>query len=190
VTLPTGVLLKKAVHRHYAAAPMIGVLEPLLFGDGLGARVDRREVRTLLAEVRDQTPAQKPFHRPARLGVPPVDELRLAGSASSIHRGYALRNRSRRTRIRSGRTYIRGRCLFGVATCPFAQGTSQTHGRPGSARRLCPGDVLVSTGKAGAKAKAFLRSYPKAAYMSEVERCRELPDGAIEFTMRRLRTAD
>jgi hypothetical protein len=40
------------------------------------------------------------------------------------------------------------------------------------------------------KAKAFLRSYPKAAYMSEVERWRELTGGAIEFTMRRLRTAD
>ena len=45
-------------------------------------------------------------------------------------------------------------------------------------------------GQTRAKAKAFLRSYPKAAYMSEVERWRELPDGAIEFTMRRLRTAD
>jgi hypothetical protein len=44
--------------------------------------------------------------------------------------------------------------------------------------------------QARAKAKAFLRLYPKAAYMSEVERWRELPDGAIEFTMRRLRTAD
>jgi hypothetical protein len=44
--------------------------------------------------------------------------------------------------------------------------------------------------QARAKAKAFLRSYPKAAYMSEVERWRELPDGAIEFTVRRLRTAD
>lgn len=40
------------------------------------------------------------------------------------------------------------------------------------------------------KAKAFLRSYPKAAYLSEVERWRELPGGAIEFTMRRQRTAD
>jgi len=44
--------------------------------------------------------------------------------------------------------------------------------------------------QARAKAKAFLKAYPKAAYMSEVERWRELPDGAIEFTMRRLRTAD
>jgi len=39
-------------------------------------------------------------------------------------------------------------------------------------------------------ARQFLRDYPKAAYMTEVESWRELPDGAIEFTMRRLRTAD
>lgn len=39
-------------------------------------------------------------------------------------------------------------------------------------------------------ARAFLDRFPKQAYMSEVERWRELPDGAIEFTMRRLRTAD
>jgi hypothetical protein len=59
------------------------------------------------------------------------------------------------------------------------------HGQTG-----CPGDVFPAPGAGRAKAKAFLRSYPKAAYMSEVERWRELPDGAIEFTMRRLRTAD
>jgi hypothetical protein len=44
--------------------------------------------------------------------------------------------------------------------------------------------------QARAKAKAFLRSYPWAAYKSEVEWWRELPDGAIEFTMSRPRTAD
>jgi len=44
--------------------------------------------------------------------------------------------------------------------------------------------------EARAKAKAFLKAYPKAAYMTEVERWRELPGGEIEFTMRRLRTAD
>jgi hypothetical protein len=43
---------------------------------------------------------------------------------------------------------------------------------------------------ARARARAFLDSYPQAAYMSEVEHWRELPDGGIEFTMRRLRTAD
>jgi hypothetical protein len=44
--------------------------------------------------------------------------------------------------------------------------------------------------EARARAAAFLKSYPKAAYMSEVERWRELPGGVIEFTMRRLRSAD
>ncbi len=40
------------------------------------------------------------------------------------------------------------------------------------------------------RARAFLKKYPKAAYMSEVERWRELPGNTIEFTMRRLRSAD
>jgi hypothetical protein len=39
-------------------------------------------------------------------------------------------------------------------------------------------------------ARAFLDRFPRQAYMSEVERWRELPDGSIEFTLRRLRTAD
>ncbi|MGZ5876380.1 MAG: hypothetical protein ACXWKP_30310 [Bradyrhizobium sp.] len=43
---------------------------------------------------------------------------------------------------------------------------------------------------ARAKARDFLNRYPKAAYMSSVESWRELPDGAIEFTMRRLSSAD
>jgi hypothetical protein len=44
--------------------------------------------------------------------------------------------------------------------------------------------------EARARARAFLKDYPKAAYMREVERWRELPAGGIDFTMRRLRTAD
>jgi hypothetical protein len=40
------------------------------------------------------------------------------------------------------------------------------------------------------RAREFLNRYPKAAYMSSVESWRELPDGAIEFTMRRLASAD
>lgn len=40
------------------------------------------------------------------------------------------------------------------------------------------------------KARDFLTRYPKAAYMSGVESWRELSDGRIEFTMRRLRSAD
>ena len=40
------------------------------------------------------------------------------------------------------------------------------------------------------KARDFLTRYPKAAYMSSVESWRELPGGNIEFTMRRLPSAD
>jgi len=40
------------------------------------------------------------------------------------------------------------------------------------------------------RAQAFFARYPKAGYMSEVEAWRELPSGDIEFTMRRLPTAD
>jgi len=44
--------------------------------------------------------------------------------------------------------------------------------------------------QARAKARDFLTRYPKAAYMSSVESWRELPGGDIEFTMRRLPSAD
>jgi hypothetical protein len=43
---------------------------------------------------------------------------------------------------------------------------------------------------ARAKAREMFARYPKAAYMTEIESWRELPDGGIEFTMRRLPTAD
>jgi hypothetical protein len=64
------------------------------------------------------------------------------------------------------------------------------------ARRARPPDGFVRETyalpreAARARAKAFLRAYPKEAYMSEVESWRELPGDGIEFTMRRLRTAD
>lgn len=40
------------------------------------------------------------------------------------------------------------------------------------------------------KAREFFTRFPKQAYMTEVENWRELEDGRIEFTMRRLPTAD
>jgi hypothetical protein len=40
------------------------------------------------------------------------------------------------------------------------------------------------------KAREFFDKYPKAAYWSEVESWRELPGDVIEFTMRRLPSAD
>lgn len=39
-------------------------------------------------------------------------------------------------------------------------------------------------------ARNFLKKYPKAAYWSEVESWRVLEDDVIEFTMRRLPSAD
>lgn len=44
--------------------------------------------------------------------------------------------------------------------------------------------------EARVRAREFLDAYPKAAYWSRVEHWRALPDGAIEFTMVRLPTAD
>jgi hypothetical protein len=40
------------------------------------------------------------------------------------------------------------------------------------------------------RARDWLSRYPKSAYMTMVESWRELADGRIEFTMRRLPTAD
>jgi hypothetical protein len=39
-------------------------------------------------------------------------------------------------------------------------------------------------------ARAFFDRWPAAAYMSAVDSWRELPGGRIEFTMRRLKSAD
>jgi hypothetical protein len=44
--------------------------------------------------------------------------------------------------------------------------------------------------EARVKARELFQRYPKPAYMTEIESWRELPDGRIEFTMRRLPTAD
>jgi hypothetical protein len=43
---------------------------------------------------------------------------------------------------------------------------------------------------ARAKAREMFRRFPKAAYMTEIESWRELPGDQIEFTMRRLPSAD
>jgi hypothetical protein len=43
---------------------------------------------------------------------------------------------------------------------------------------------------ARAKAREMFQRFPKAAYMTAIESWRELPDDRIEFTMRRLPSAD
>lgn len=70
-----------------------------------------------------------------------------------------------------------------------------------AARRLSRGREEASDGfrretftlprlQARAKAREWFDRYPKAAYATEIEFWRELPDDRIEFTMRRLPTAD
>lgn len=64
------------------------------------------------------------------------------------------------------------------------------------ARRRKPDDGFVREtfklprAKARTAARDFLSRYPKAGYMSAVESWRELPGDEIEFTMRRLPSAD
>jgi hypothetical protein len=48
----------------------------------------------------------------------------------------------------------------------------------------------LERGEARAKARDWFERYPKAAYMTEIEFWRELDDGRIEFTIRRLPSAD
>jgi len=45
-------------------------------------------------------------------------------------------------------------------------------------------------GEARDKAREWFAQFPKAAYMTEIEFWRELADGRIEFTIRRLPSAD
>lgn len=49
---------------------------------------------------------------------------------------------------------------------------------------------ILPRAEARTTARDFFTRFPKAAYMSEVESWRELPGGNIEFTMRRLGSAD
>jgi hypothetical protein len=44
--------------------------------------------------------------------------------------------------------------------------------------------------QARAKARELFNRFPKAAYQTEIESWRELPGDCIEFTMRRLPSAD
>ncbi|MCM2291203.1 hypothetical protein NAC44_02520 [Allorhizobium sp. BGMRC 0089] len=48
----------------------------------------------------------------------------------------------------------------------------------------------LSRAEARAKAQEWFEAFPKAAYWTEVESWRQLEDDRIEFTMRRLASAD
>ena len=74
----------------------------------------------------------------------------------------------------------------------IARRMSQNSVRLKSARRDAYRRETFSLPREAAREKAreMFRRFPKAAYMTAIESWRELPDGAIEFTMRRLPSAD
>jgi hypothetical protein len=69
-----GVPLPAAVFLKNDATPLaVGFPKPLILCDIFGARMDWSEIRTFLAGVRDEAPAQMTLHRLFRLGITPVD---------------------------------------------------------------------------------------------------------------------
>jgi len=79
---------------------------------------------------------------------------------------------------------------------PRRLATQARRGLSRSARKPLAGSqwrretFTLPRGEARAKAREFLDRFPKAAYMTEVESWRVLDGDRIEFTMRRLPTAD
>jgi hypothetical protein len=74
----------------------------------------------------------------------------------------------------------------------LARSMARRGARAGNARRDSYRRETFSLPREDARAKAreLFDRYPKAAYMTAIESWRELPGGAIEFTMRRLPSAD
>ena len=101
--------------------------------------------------------------------------------------------KGRRTRIRSGAAYIGARSpVAGSLRHVFSTAgdlAGRMARRAGAPDGFVRGDVC-SSAPGRCEGESVLEKYPQAAYMSGVESWRELPNGGIEFTMRRLRTAD
>ena len=94
-------------------------------------------------------------------------------------------------------------CIVGILRRPDSVNASEANpGRRRGARRAGAAQARARTDafrretfalpreQAREKAREVFRRFPKPAYMTEIESWRELPDGRIEFTMRRLPTAD
>jgi hypothetical protein len=111
------------------------------------ARMDRREIRPLLAEMRDQPPDRSPSTGSPALGVPPVDKLRFVWPSLLIHAGLREEKAipsptdsdSFRSTIYCGRRYV-----LEFATCLYDQGTSPTGWRPRTARWVRAGNVFIA----------------------------------------------
>ena len=71
---------------------------------------------------------------------------------------------------------------------PSRQAAAQTQSSRESAWRR--ETYTLQRSEARDKARDYFLKFPKAAYMTEIESWRELPDDCIEFTIRRLPSAD
>ncbi len=67
---------------------------------------------------------------------------------------------------------------------------AQTNAEPRHAGGWRRETFTLPRGEARDKAREWFARFPKAAYMTEIESWRELSDDRIEFTMRRLPSAD
>jgi hypothetical protein len=73
----------------------------------------------------------------------------------------------------------------------IARRSAQALGGRGSSRDAFRRETFaLPRAAAREKAREMFRRFPKAAYMTEIESWRELPGDRIEFTMRRLPSAD
>jgi hypothetical protein len=127
--------------------------------------------------------------------------LRLIGPLKVRRKATAASAGSREGRLRLVRTVTRFGCrkryiepVVICWSCDMISRPRDLADRMAGRRKLDDGYLretfTLPRDKARARARDFLTRYPKAAYMSGVESWRELPDGDIEFTMRRLRSAD
>ena len=66
----------------------------------------------------------------------------------------------------------------------------QSHGSSRAADSFVRETFTLERGAARVKAREWFQKYPKAAYWTQVESWRQLPGDQIEFTMRRLPSAD
>ena len=72
----------------------------------------------------------------------------------------------------------------------LAERSRERQAEKDTARSFRRQTFILTRTEAREKAREWFSRYPKAAYMTEVESWRELGDGRIEFTMRRLPSAD
>jgi hypothetical protein len=120
---------------------------------------------------------------------PPIDRISLAGSTP----GFFLASRAASDwGWGAAALYCAGRHVY--RSYDMALRPRDLADRMAGRRQLDDGYLretfTLPRDKARTKARDFLTRYPKAAYMSGVESWRELPGGDIEFTMRRLHSAD